>query len=589
MSVRLVRWCVGLAAAAALSAALAGAAQAAVRVTAAKAKPTAPAAHWCGLNGVTCAEPFQNWEDFHAFDTLRAHGVHMNEYIGHDEPSLLFYSGRRGSGNDVTYTITLPKDPPVRPRQDGSGGTWNFEDRITFWLGMAMCDDQSAPNPHYAGAPYPTVPCKADSDANVFTSTNAANPRYIGKAPGGAYMEMQFYPPGWVTWPDGISCDATRWCAALNIDSFSQNQNTGVFNNTACLNSASAEPVNFAFLTKNGVATTPANPLNGARFNLSPSRDYFMASGDRLRVHLFDTRAGFTVVIRDLTRHTTGSMVASAANGFASVRYAPNATSCTLVRHGFHPEFSTSRPATRQMWAAHSYNVAFSDEIGHFELCNKVDLKSSILACASGEGFDTNNIDVQDDNYCLPIPGVPSSLIQVTGCLGIFGDSDIDFDGTSYDARAWPGSIADPVAQRRLVPTPVSFNATTRGSRYSQVAFEADLPRIEDFRPDNPFGGVPNSCERFIQNPSDPHPGMFCVKPPPQSRDYPFYATAANGKSCVWKEVGGMHLAGLRSGFGGIAQYGPLLDSPYPTDPAGTVTRRFNNFHRTLGENPCPS
>ena len=33
-------------------------------------------------------------------------------YVGHDEPSLLFYDHRKGSGNDVTYNIRLPKDPP---------------------------------------------------------------------------------------------------------------------------------------------------------------------------------------------------------------------------------------------------------------------------------------------------------------------------------------------------------------------------------------------------------------------------------------------------------------------------------------------
>jgi hypothetical protein len=38
---------------------------------------------------------------------------------------------------------------------------------------------------------------------------------------------MQFYPPGWVAFPFGISCTARQWCAALNIDTFSDNENTG--------------------------------------------------------------------------------------------------------------------------------------------------------------------------------------------------------------------------------------------------------------------------------------------------------------------------------------------------------------------------
>ena len=561
---------------------------------AAKAQPAAPTAHWCNTNGVTCAEPFQKWQNFPFFQKLRKAGVNIAEYIGHDEPSSLFYSNKPGSGNNNTYQLNLPKDPPVRPRQNQSGGTWNFQLHPAFWMGMAMCDNQSAPNPTYSGAAYPTVGCKADSDSNIFTSDNASSTHYIGKHPGVAFMEMQFYPPGWVKWPVGNSCDANRWCAALNIDSLSVNENTGVPNNNACLNSAGLEPVNFAFLTKNGVATAPANPLDNARFNLSAKKDFFMRSGDRLQVHMLDTSQGFTVVVRDLTAGTTGRMVASTANGFASVKFDPSATSCSLVPHAFHPAYSTSSPKTRVSWAAHSYNVAFSDETGHFEFCNKVDTTSSILGCASGAGRDGNNIDLQDDNYCLPVPGVPStqsSKIKVTGCLGILGDSDIDFDGVPYNAHVWPGSIANQRKARLFTPTPVKFSSPTTvgGANFSRVAFETDLPRIEDFRPDSPFGGVTQNCQRFIQNPSDPNPGQGCVNPPPQSRDYPFYVTTNSGGKCLWAEVGGVHIARLINAFGGnsATEFGSLLASDYPVSPPGTVSTRFNNFRRVLSTNPC--
>ena len=59
-----------------------------------------------------------------------------------------------------------------------------------------MCDDQSAPNPTYSGSPYPNNACTPDSDSNIYTSDDPTSPNYIGKAPGGAFMEMQFYPPG---------------------------------------------------------------------------------------------------------------------------------------------------------------------------------------------------------------------------------------------------------------------------------------------------------------------------------------------------------------------------------------------------------
>src|SRR5450755_3195493 len=48
-------------------------------------------------------------------------------YVGHDEPSVLFYSNVPGSGNSNTYRLVLPKDPPVHPNQAGTRGTFNFQ------------------------------------------------------------------------------------------------------------------------------------------------------------------------------------------------------------------------------------------------------------------------------------------------------------------------------------------------------------------------------------------------------------------------------------------------------------------------------
>ncbi len=111
-------------------------------------------------------------------------------------------------------------------------------------------------------------------------------------------MEMQFYPPGWVAWPAGNSCDPTKWCAALNIDSLSQSLTQN--NNDACNNVAGAEYVNFAFITKSGVAHAPADPTTVfqppfAAITPNPATDLFMNSGDNLTVDLHDTPAGFQV------------------------------------------------------------------------------------------------------------------------------------------------------------------------------------------------------------------------------------------------------------------------------------------------------
>src|SRR5271165_6669696 len=85
-------------------------------------------------------------------------------YVGHDEPSLLFYSDARGSGNNNVWKLRLPKDPVQLPQQDGNGTTWNFQLHPAFWFGMAMCDSQSFPE-------YTTV-CNPDTDDNIFDSPN---------------------------------------------------------------------------------------------------------------------------------------------------------------------------------------------------------------------------------------------------------------------------------------------------------------------------------------------------------------------------------------------------------------------------------
>jgi hypothetical protein len=102
------------------------------------------------------------------------------EYVGHDEPSLEFKSGEPGSGNDMTYRIRLPKDPKQQPRADGSGATWNFELRPTFWFGLTLCDSESSPEF--------TKTCTPDSDANNLVGTDPKKADYIGKHPGNAFM-----------------------------------------------------------------------------------------------------------------------------------------------------------------------------------------------------------------------------------------------------------------------------------------------------------------------------------------------------------------------------------------------------------------
>jgi hypothetical protein len=153
---------------------------------------TAGPQHWCGTNGIECTEPALNWDEFAGFNQAKKNGAHISGYIGHDESATLFYSNKPGSGNNVTYQMVLPKDPPTRPRQNGSGGTDSFQLHPTFWLGMVTCDDQGSPNPDgTALTGHATIPCKPDSNSNIFASTNPSSPRYFGLGPGQAYEEMQ--------------------------------------------------------------------------------------------------------------------------------------------------------------------------------------------------------------------------------------------------------------------------------------------------------------------------------------------------------------------------------------------------------------
>ena len=124
----------------------------------------------------------------------------------------MFKSGIPGSGNDMTYVVTLPKDPKIQPNASGArGSTWNFQLRPTFWFGLTLCDTQSAPEF--------TTPCTPDSDSNNLVGSNPSAPDYIGKHPGNAFMELQFYGPGYVPQFEGFGCTATQYCAAMTIDS----------------------------------------------------------------------------------------------------------------------------------------------------------------------------------------------------------------------------------------------------------------------------------------------------------------------------------------------------------------------------------
>ncbi len=497
----------------------------------------------------------------------------LGHYTGHDEPSLLFYSNTPGSGNSFRSSLRLPKDPPVMPNAQGTGGTWNFQLHPAFWYGMALCDNQSAPLPS-------NQPCRADSDSNIFTSLDTNTPTYIGKHPGTAFLEVQFYPPGWVPWPasqiinGGSSCDATKWCAAVLVFSLQRNYNQPVAvrgNNPDCVAKTGVESFNFAFLTRNGRPTGPPDPLNqttSGTFTPDPKRDLFMNSGDVVSVDLHDTPSGLKVSMEDQNTGQQGSMVMGPANGFAQVVFDQNQNAtCTEKPYAFHPMYSTSSENTRVPWAAHSYNVAFSDEIGHFEYCPKVDQFAGVCVSPTSAS-DPGGIDGDDqDGNCAPASD--STLVKIDGCTG----TDDDFDGPEYSAT-WAGT-GTPAVDRMTKPEPIQFTSPVfnRGSNYSRVAFEADLAAIE------------SSCSTVT--------GIGCTNPPQGTHFYPIYTTAQadrdNLQGCIW-QFGGPAIPGTTNTFGGnsVTEFGSApfaLDYPRATGPV----KRFEDFRTILPNNPCPS
>jgi len=449
-------------------------------------------------------------------------------YVGHDEPSTIFYDSHQGAGNNATYVVRIPKEPPTLPKQDGTGGTFNFQLHPAFWFGMALCDNQSAPEFTHAA-------CSPKTDANIFDGSDPNAADYIGKHPGTAFLEVQFYPPGWEALPAGISCDATKWCAAMAIFSLSQDQNTGTLNNADCLGTAGIEPANYAFITRNGHPHAPPSPLlaTAATFTPDPATDLFMGSGDQIVVSIRDTRDGLRTDLIDLNNGKAGSMTASAANQFAQINFEPNAATCSQTPYTFRPMYGSSSEHTRVPWAAHSYNVAFSDEIGHFEYCDAVDAEGG--ACTAPGGADRGNPPDGDDSVCFS--GANSLRVKVGGCAA----TENDFDGTTYQ-KLWAGTTT-PSTDARLHPQAIEFTSPVFNGvqRYSRVAFEADLPRIE----------AADSIDPKFP-PCDRSTGANCVNPPPGAQFYPLYTTRGAGLGCRW-QLGGAHIPGTTNTFGGTS------------------------------------
>jgi len=278
-------------------------------------------------------------------------------------------------------------------------------------------------------------------------------------------------------------------------------------------------------------------------------------------------------------------MTASIANGFAQVNFDPdtdpaNPKTCSSTPYAFHPMYSTSNEHTRTTWTAHTYNIAFSDEIGHFELCNAVDQEGG--NCIQAGADDPKGLDDDDNIGCFTGDFLALFGLQpIGGCLN--GDSD--FDGASYQRR-WAGTGSASV-DANLKPAPIRFTSpqfrrqgigNDKLNDYNRVAFELDLAGIEI--ESNP------ACDVF-------NGGVGCTNPPAGAAFYPLFSTARDKGNCQW-QLGGPDIPGTTNNFGGSSttEFGPISGVAFaepatPMQPNGTTLVIFGNYRRILPENPC--
>jgi hypothetical protein len=482
-------------------------------------------------------------------------------YVGHDEPSVKFISNEAGSANNITYLMKLAVDPKAAPTANSPAVSHYAQLSPAPWFGLPLCDPHS----------YPQNACAPNSDAN--TGAGAATDT------GSAFMELQFYAPGFTPFIDGPSADRTHYAAALTIDSLSC-----TFGFVSCNNNC-IEPINFAFLQLNGVPAGPPSPQLADVSTFSPNRQtLLMNQGDVLQVTMKDTPAGFQTRIVDFSTGQTGVMTASAGNGFKNT----NIADCSGNAFTFHPEYSSAQQQNQVPWAALEGGVLMQQELGHFEPCSSVTSSfpvsqtfangqsfkdpSVFQVCqgglegkgATGEGpcstttgicgnattetgaaCPTNNFtsgalcEFSDAN-CMPA-GNRTTMVNghavverwpVAGCqTNVFQNGDLDFEGSSYQAD-WPdGTAGHPSSFQYLGPF------TGGAHTYPTYQFETNVAASEIL------------C--------DVATGVGCTATPAGAAFYPFWTLGHGivGHVCVWNF--GNDIAGAtRLDFGKTAEYG---------------------------------
>jgi hypothetical protein len=463
-------------------------------------------------------------------------------YIGHDEPDMTFTSKKAGSGDDVSWTETLGTDPAALPTvaSPGSDVAHWFELSVAPWFSMAICDSNS----------YPQLACTPRTDANAPACGNPVKCPHAYPGAGSALLELQFYPPGFSPFLDSTSCDNAHWCAALTIDSL---ECTNLY--SQCNNNC-GEPVNFAWIQTDGVPTGPPSPQLQDLNSYTPTANtLLMNPGDKITTHVFDAPApgggnALETVVHDVTTGQTGTMQASAANGFADT----SIVNCSGAPYNFEPEYSTALRKNIVPWTALQANISTEYEIGHFEPCTSLSgagqlnygsFTDTFYKVCNGPyenaapGGDGSGVPETSDSYCYPqgdTHGVQTAAPdEMSGCLANFPQNgDLDFDGSSYWPE-WPtGAQATPSLPGSFVQSPPS----SRGRQYRQFFFQTDVALSE------------STC-----NPLSSPGGCSALPPGAPGQFYPYWSLINNKGACTI-EFGNVSTGANVNDYHGFDQYG---------------------------------
>jgi hypothetical protein len=301
-----------------------------------------------------------------------------------------------------------------------------------------------------------------------------------------------------------------------------------------------------------------------------------MNPGDTITFHMWDApvpghpgQSAFEVSVKDLTTGQSGSMQASASNGFMNT----SAADCSGTPFNFQPEYNTAKKANIIPWAALQTNISTEFETGHWEPCTTITDPTTFNLYGTSitdtyynychgpyenAGPPDSGTSEVSDAYCFPAGDTHGDLHatpdRLTGCEDdVYQNGDLDFDGTPYYPE-WP---TGPAPTAKFPGSFVEDLPTTSGGQYSQFFMQTDIALSES----SCSGTTTSDC---TVPPSGP--GGF----------YPYWSRVTSSGGCTF-EFGNV------SSGSGVNDYGK--DAQYGSDQIGTLG--YPEFEGPVLSNSC--